>query len=65
MGMDALVASTEQAYVELAVTLTRDSALHLKLRDEMIARRGLLFADLEPVRALERFLESVARTGAV
>jgi predicted O-linked N-acetylglucosamine transferase (SPINDLY family) len=65
MGMDALVATSDEAYVELAVTLTRDAALRLKLRDEMIARRGLLFADLEPVRALERFLESVARTGAV
>ena len=60
MGMDALVATSDQAYVELAVTLARDAALRLKLRDEMMARRGVLFGDLEPVRALERFLESVA-----
>ena len=45
-------------------TLGRDTALRLKLRDEMIARRCVLFADLEPVRALERFLETVARPEA-
>ena len=59
MGMDALVATTDEAYVELVVALTRDAALRLRLRDEMIARRGVLFGDLEPVRALERFLVSV------
>ena len=64
MGMDALVATSDEAYVELAATLARDAARRLKLRDEMIARRGVLFGDLEPVRALERFLESVARPRA-
>ena len=62
MGMDALVATSDDAYVELAVTLTRDAALRLRLREEMIARRSVLFGDVEPVRALERFLESVARS---
>jgi len=61
MGMDALVATTDDAYVDLAVALTRDAALRLQLRDDMIARRGVLFGDLEPVRALERFLEAVAK----
>jgi predicted O-linked N-acetylglucosamine transferase (SPINDLY family) len=61
MGMDALVATTDEAYVELAVALTRDAGRRQRLRDEMIARRGVLFGDLEPVRALERFLEGVAR----
>jgi predicted O-linked N-acetylglucosamine transferase (SPINDLY family) len=61
MGMDALVATTDEAYVELAVSLTRDAVRRLRLRDEMVARRGVLFGDLEPVRALERFLKVVAR----
>jgi predicted O-linked N-acetylglucosamine transferase (SPINDLY family) len=61
MGVSALVATTDEAYVELVVALTRDAALRLRLRDEMIARRGVLFGDLEPVRALERFLVSVPR----
>ena len=64
MGMDALVVPSDEAYVELAVTLARDAALRLSLRDELIARRAVLFGDLEPVRALERFLESVARPSA-
>ena len=65
MTMDSLVATTDQAYVELAVTLTRDVALRTLRRDELIARRGGLFGDPEPVRALERFLESAATSRAV
>ncbi len=64
MGMDALVATSDEDYVELAVALARDPALRATRRDELIARRGTLFGDLEPVRALERFLESVARPRA-
>jgi hypothetical protein len=31
----------------------------------LLARRGVLFGDPEPVRALERFLESAAESTAV
>ena len=62
IGMDALVADSDEAYVDLAVALTRDPSRRNELRDEMIRRRGALFEDLAPVRALEAFLESVART---
>jgi predicted O-linked N-acetylglucosamine transferase (SPINDLY family) len=62
MGMDALVADSDDAYVELAVALTRDPSRRDDLRDEIIRRRGALFGDTAPIRALETFLESAART---
>jgi len=61
MKMDALVATTDEAYVDLAVDLVRDGGRLVNLRDEMIARRPVLFGDREPVHALERFLESAAK----
>jgi predicted O-linked N-acetylglucosamine transferase (SPINDLY family) len=64
IGMDALVADSDDAYVELAATLTRDPVRRDRLRGEMIARRSDLFGDLAPIRALERFLESAARNRA-
>lgn len=65
MGMDALVATTDTGYVELAATLAQDGARRMKLRDEILVRRGVLFGDVEPVRALERYLESAAGPRAV
>jgi len=62
--MDALVATTDEGYVELAVGLVRDGTRLMTLRKDMIARRDVLFGDEEPVIALERFLESVARPAA-
>jgi len=61
--MDALVADSDDAYVELAVALTRDSERRDELRDEIVRRREALFGDPAPVRALERFLESAALSG--
>ena len=64
MGMDALVATSDEAYVDLAVSLVRDGSRLAKLREEMIARRGILFGDEEPVVAFERFLESAVKPAA-
>jgi predicted O-linked N-acetylglucosamine transferase (SPINDLY family) len=61
IGMDALVAESDDAYVELAVALTRDSGRRDALRDEIVRRRSALFGDAAPVRALEGFLESAVR----
>ena len=61
IGMDALVATSDEAFVDSTVALTRDSARRNALRDEMIRQRGALFGDTAPVRALERFFESAAR----
>ena len=61
IGMDALVAGSDEAFVDLTVTLTRDRVRWNALRDEMVRRRSALFGDLAPVRALETFIDSVAR----
>jgi len=64
IGLDTLVAASDDAYIEVAVALTRDPNGRDKLRDEMIARRSALFGDTAPVRALESFLESAAHAHA-
>ena len=64
MKMDALVATSDDAYVDLAVDLVRNGTRLAQLRDEMTARRPVLFGDRAPVLALERFLETAARPSA-
>jgi len=61
MGMDSLVADSDTAYVERAAALALDDSLRAQVRDQIVARRGMLFGDTEPVRALERFMEQAVR----
>lgn len=56
MGMDELVATSAEQYVSLAVKLACDSTYRLKLSARMAERKAVLFRDLAPVRAFERFL---------
>ena len=55
MGLTDCIASSAQAYVDLAVRFA-DPAARAGLRAEVSMRKSCLFHDLEPVRALERFL---------
>jgi protein O-GlcNAc transferase len=57
LGLDDLVATSDSAFVDIAVTLAHDDAKALRLRREIEARRPVLFNDLTPVRSLERQLE--------
>jgi predicted O-linked N-acetylglucosamine transferase (SPINDLY family) len=61
IGMDALVADSDDAFIELAVALARDSKRRDELRDEIVRARSALFGDTAPVRALESFLAAAAR----
>jgi predicted O-linked N-acetylglucosamine transferase (SPINDLY family) len=61
MGLDELVAGTEADYVQTVVKLAQDAAYWGDVRERMIAARGRLYGDAEPVRALERFLEDAVR----
>ena len=63
LGLDELVASDVEAYVETAVRLGRDPAARARLAQVIAVRRGELFEREEPVRALEAFLERAAREG--
>jgi protein O-GlcNAc transferase len=57
LGLDELVAPTDEDYVERAVRLAGDGAARARLRSELEARRAALYRDAAPIRALEEFLE--------
>ena len=60
LRLDELVAADDLQYIELAVRLCSDKAYNGRIREQMEARRGTLFRDLAPIRALESFFERVA-----
>src|SRR6266403_2204989 len=57
MGLDELLASDFDSYVELAVRLARDAPWRHALRERMLERLPRLAGDMACVRALETFLE--------
>jgi protein O-GlcNAc transferase len=60
-AMDVLdcVAESPADYVEIAVRLANDRDFRESVREKILAASGRLFEDLEAVREVERFLESV------
>ena len=60
MGLQELVAPSEEAYIALAVRLCQDREYRTHVRGQIEARRGLLFDDPAPIRGLEDFLAGVA-----
>jgi protein O-GlcNAc transferase len=61
LGLDECVATTEQAFIDIAARLAGDDGQRLALRRQIELRRSVLFNDVEPVRSLERLLEEAAR----
>ena len=57
IGLDELVATSDAAYVDLAVALANDAPRRQRLRERLRAARERLFEDDAPIRALEAFLE--------
>jgi CRISPR-associated protein Csy1 len=60
MGLDELVASSEDDYVERAVAIASDRDRNRSLRERIVARRGELFDRSEPVEAFSEALLRVA-----
>jgi predicted O-linked N-acetylglucosamine transferase (SPINDLY family) len=60
IGLDELVATSDAAYVDLAVALANDAPRRQRLRQRLRAARDRLFEDDAPIRALEAFLEQAA-----
>jgi protein O-GlcNAc transferase len=60
-GLDELVATSDAAYVELAVALASDPGRRQALRERVRNASERLLEDDAPVRALENFLERVSR----
>jgi predicted O-linked N-acetylglucosamine transferase (SPINDLY family) len=56
MGVEELIAHSEDDYVEIAARLGRDRAWRRDISERIAANKHHLFDDEAPVRALERFL---------
>jgi protein O-GlcNAc transferase len=56
-GLNDLIASNVAGYVELAVRLGTDAAFRKRMSDAIIERRGRVFDDPAPVRALAEWIE--------
>jgi predicted O-linked N-acetylglucosamine transferase (SPINDLY family) len=61
LGISETIAGSPDEYVDIAVRLARDPALRAALRAKTAAAKERLCADPSPVRALERWIESVVR----
>ncbi|TMH79296.1 MAG: tetratricopeptide repeat protein [Betaproteobacteria bacterium] len=61
MGLQELVAGSEEDYISLAVKLIRDGEYRERARKRIEAERHVLFEDMAPIRALESFLAEVAK----
>ena len=64
LDLPELVATSTDDFVQKAVELAGNANKRKKVRAQIIARRDVLFRDIEPVRSLERHLiEAVAKAG--
>ena len=61
LGLDELVATTPEAFAEIALRLVEDGAWGAHLEREIAQRRHALFYDRTPVRALEDALFEAVR----
>jgi predicted O-linked N-acetylglucosamine transferase (SPINDLY family) len=61
MGLQELVAASEEDYISLAVKLIRNGEYRERTRKRIEAERHVLFEDIAPIRALENFLAEVAK----
>src|SRR6266705_364824 len=60
MGLQELVAESEEGYIALAVKLVQDAGYRGRIRERIEAGRHLLFEDSAPIRALEDFLARIS-----
>ncbi|MEO5373466.1 MAG: tetratricopeptide repeat protein [Alphaproteobacteria bacterium] len=66
MGIMDCVATDAEDYVRLALRLAHDPAWRAEMTARILAANGVLFDNMEPVRALEAFLErACAQPGSV
>jgi len=56
MDMPELIAATKEEYVSLVVRLVQDKSYRASIGKKMLEHSGVLYDDLEPVRALEELL---------
>jgi len=64
MQVDGLAATDGNHYVEIAVRLANDPAWRAALRDEIHARKELLYENAAVVKEIERFLDAAVSAAA-
>ena len=57
IGLQELIAGNEDEFVNLVVKVINDQEYNHLVRDKISKNRVLLYKDLEPIRALEKFIE--------
>ncbi len=60
LDLQSLVAQTTDDYVRIAARLVQDARYRDAVREQIAARRGILFDDMAPIRALEDYLAGAA-----
>jgi protein O-GlcNAc transferase len=63
MGIEELIASSIDGYVQLAVKLARDPAYRRQIAARIAANKHKLYHDPAPIRALEDFILAKVRAG--
>jgi predicted O-linked N-acetylglucosamine transferase (SPINDLY family) len=58
IGLQELIAQDEDDFVDLVVKITNNQEYNHLIRNKIVKNRNFLYRDLEPIRALEKFLES-------
>jgi len=61
MGLSDLIARSDNEYIDLAVKLAGDVNYRQSVKARMGQARGILYNDIEPIRALEAFLDEAVR----
>ena len=56
MGIPELIANSDEEYIELVVRIANDDSYRNQMSKKIINQRNILYNDIEPIRALERFI---------
>jgi len=65
MGLDELIASSPEQYVEQTVRLGTEAEYRQEWRERILASRDLLYEDLRAVRALEDFFRQAVKSSSL
>jgi predicted O-linked N-acetylglucosamine transferase (SPINDLY family) len=64
LGLDEAIVGSVDEYVQLAVRLANDKNARAAMRTKIGERKNSLYRDASTIRALEDFIERVARVSA-
>jgi CRISPR-associated protein Csy1 len=64
LGLDELIATDVESYVEKAVSLGQDRDRRMSVSERIVANRHALYEREEPIRALEAFFERAVKDAA-